>query len=326
MPSARQKFFVGLFVIIAGALILLFMLLLGLSDFFHDGNRYAAYFRESVRGLNPGAEVAFRGVEVGRVESIRLAPDGDLVEVIVIIDSSITKPAELVATIRSLGITGIMYVELDRPGPGEIVDLPDMDFEPTYPVFATRPSVMARMIDSAEKIISEIGELPIMEIATGIESTVKNLDRAITDARIGETSDSIRELVEKSREVLDVEKWDEIRISMLEASENLERLMRQSSDTVARVDTFLEENTESAAQTLREAEKAVAGASAFMDRIAGIADDADKQIDWYDQRLALIVEDLRQAAGGLNRLMDRLENDPSQLLFGRPVPPKPIDK
>ena len=201
MPSARQKFSVGLFVIIAGALILLFMLLLGLSDLFHDGNRYSAYFRDSVRGLNPGAEVAFRGVEVGRVESIRLAPDGDLVEVVVVIDTRITDPSELVATVRSLGITGIMYMELERPGPEEIVDLPEMDFEPDHPVIATRPSEMSRMIASAEKIISKLGDLPIMEIANGIESAVNNIDRAITDARIGELSDGIRDIVEKSGEV-----------------------------------------------------------------------------------------------------------------------------
>ena len=326
MPSARQKFSVGLFVIIAGALILLFMLLLGLSDLFHDGNRYAAYFRESVRGLNPGAEVAFRGVEVGRVESIRLAPDGDLVEVVVVIDSRITDPSELVATIRSLGITGIMYMELERPGPGEMVDPPDMDFEPEHPVIATRPSEMSRMIASAEKIISELGDLPITEIANGIESAVNNIDRAITDARIGELSDGIRDIVEKSGEVLDVEKWAEIRTSMLEAAEHLEKLMRKSTDTVARVDTFLLENTESAAQTLREAEKAVAGASELMERAGRIADEADKQIDHYDKRFTRIVEDLRQAANSLNRLIDRLEHDPSQLLFGRPVPPKPIEE
>jgi len=326
MPSARQKFSVGLFVIIAGALILLFMLLLGLSDLFHDGNRYSAYFRDSVRGLNPGAEVAFRGVEVGRVESIRLAPDGDLVEVVVVIDTRITDPSELVATVRSLGITGIMYMELERPGPEEIVDLPEMDFEPDHPVIATRPSEMSRMIASAEKIISKLGDLPIMEIANGIESAVNNIDRAITDARIGELSDGIRDIVEKSGEVLNVEKWDEIQTSMLEAAEQLEKLMRKSTDTVARVDMFLLENTELAAQTLREAEKAVAGASGFIERAGKIADEADKQIDLYDKRFTRIVEDLRQAAGSLNRIIDRLEHDPSQLLFGRPVPPKPIEE
>ncbi len=326
MPSARQKFSVGLFVIIAGALILVFMLMLGLSDLFHDGHRYSAYFRESVRGLNPGAEVAYRGVEVGRVESIRLAPDGDLVEVIVSIDDKITDPSSLVATVRSIGITGIMYLELAPPGPDEIVRPPEMDFEPDYPVIATRPSEMSRMIASAEKIINDIMEIPVMEIAASIESAVKNLDRAIIEARIGEISGGILDIIEKSNEMLEVEKWDEIRVSMLEASESLEKLMRQSTDTVTRVDTFLEENTESAEQTLREAEKAVADASAFMNRASKIADDTDKRIDWYDQRLSFIVEDLQQAAGSLNRLIERLDNDPSQLLFGRPVPPKPIEK
>ena len=325
MPSARQKFSVGLFVIIAGALILVFMLMLGLSDLFHDGHRYSAYFRESVRGLNPGAEVAYRGVEVGRVESIRLAPDGDMVEVIVSIDDRIPDPSTLVATIRSIGITGIMYLELAPPGPDEIVEPPEMDFEPDYPVIATRPSEMSRMIASAEKIISEIGELPVMEIAVSIESAVKNLDRAITEARIGEIADGIQDIVEKSSAVLEVEKWDEIRASILETSENLEKLILASTDTVARVDMFLEDNTESVEQVLREAEKAVADASAFMNRASKIADDTDKRIDWYDQRFSLIVEDLQQAAGSLNRFIERLENDPSQLLFGRPVPPKPIE-
>ena len=79
MPSVRTKFSVGLFVIIGMSLVVIFVLWLGMSEIFKEGRKYVAYFDESVQGLNKDAAVKYRGVNIGRVDQIGVAPDGRLI-------------------------------------------------------------------------------------------------------------------------------------------------------------------------------------------------------------------------------------------------------
>lgn len=326
MPSTRQKFSVGLFVIIAGSLIVFFMLLLGLSDLFQEGRRYAAYFEESIGGLNPGAEAAYRGVEIGRVETVSVAPDGELVEVILRIDPDIKNITDMVAMIRGAGITGIMHIELQKQAPDKKVEPPELNFEPEYPVIATRPSEMSRMIAGVNEIISNLKEIPMNKISGQVEKTLENFNRMLVDAKIDEISAGLRETIEKSNAILDKEDWDEIRASLLETSKRVNALAEQSNKTVSRIDTFLEINKEPIEKSIADAGKAADNASRFFDQASGTLGDTETRIEKYDQELSVVVDDLQQAANNLNRVLDQLANHPSQFVFGGPVPSKPIEE
>ena len=61
---------IGAFVIIAALLLAAAIFYFGSQDFFKQERRFVAYFDSSVNGLNIGAPVKFRGIEVGQVESI----------------------------------------------------------------------------------------------------------------------------------------------------------------------------------------------------------------------------------------------------------------
>jgi len=53
---------------------------------FTKGFLYATYFDESVQGLQVDSAIKYRGVEIGKVQSIGVAPDYRLIEVIMKID------------------------------------------------------------------------------------------------------------------------------------------------------------------------------------------------------------------------------------------------
>lgn len=324
MPSVRQKFSVGLFVIVGLIVTLFFMLLLGITDYFYDGHRCAAYFDDSVRGLNNGAEVTYRGVGIGRVETINVAPDGVQVEIIMRIDTQITDISKLEATVASLGITGIMNIELERPD--KPPEAPELTFEPAYPVIATRRSEMSRIIEGATEFAETFQEMRIKEIFHQFENTLDNINRVLVNAQIEEISAGLRTTIEKTNTILNLEQWEEMRISLLSTTENFNRLVHDSHKTVSQVESFLEMNTDSIEQTIAEAEKATEFASKFFREANIIIRDTDSRIERYDQRLAIIVDDLQQAAASLNRLLDQLSNHPSQIIFGRPAPAKPIEE
>ena len=73
MKQKKNAFYLGLFVL--GALLVLLILLLsvGGQNIFTKKVHYILYFDKSVKGLNVGAPVMFRGVRVGQVEAIQFA-------------------------------------------------------------------------------------------------------------------------------------------------------------------------------------------------------------------------------------------------------------
>lgn len=83
MATEAHKYRVGVFVIVASIIGVATVIWLGASRFFEETERAVTYFSESVQGLDPGASVKYRGVPSGRVATIHIAPDGELIEVII---------------------------------------------------------------------------------------------------------------------------------------------------------------------------------------------------------------------------------------------------
>lgn len=83
---ARKKsvyFVVGFFVTVGTLAAVSMILWLGASKYLRKGVKYVTYFDESVQGLQVDSAVKYRGVEIGSVEKIRVAPDDRLIEVVI---------------------------------------------------------------------------------------------------------------------------------------------------------------------------------------------------------------------------------------------------
>ncbi|HEY9074532.1 MAG TPA: MlaD family protein, partial [Desulfobaccales bacterium] len=114
MAGKTSKFMVGLFVTLGVILIVVAIIWVGATKYFEKGNMYVTYFDESVQGLQKDSTVKYRGVEVGRVEQIGVAPDNRLISVIMKINLKEDLPHTAIAQLKVAGITGMVFVELDR--------------------------------------------------------------------------------------------------------------------------------------------------------------------------------------------------------------------
>jgi len=81
MASQKTKFAVGLFLMAGISFFILVTIWLGMSHFLQEGQYYVTYFDESVQGLEVDSIVKYRGVPIGRVEGIDVAPDANLIQV-----------------------------------------------------------------------------------------------------------------------------------------------------------------------------------------------------------------------------------------------------
>ena len=144
MATEAHKFEVGVFVIAATLIGVAATIWLGASRFFQETEHVVRYFSESVQGLDPGAAVKYRGVPAGRVDTIGIAPDGELIEVHMEIDvkaaKALKRDPSLRATLELSGITGLRYIEIDRRSGDALNQAPTLTFKPPSEVIPSARS------------------------------------------------------------------------------------------------------------------------------------------------------------------------------------------
>ena len=82
MAAKTSKFMIGIFATIGVVLAVVTIVWLGASKYFQKGTIFVTYFDESVQGLSVDSNVKYRGVNVGTIRDIRVAPDNKLIEVV----------------------------------------------------------------------------------------------------------------------------------------------------------------------------------------------------------------------------------------------------
>ncbi|MFP4453045.1 MAG: MlaD family protein [Desulfobacterales bacterium] len=326
MQSIRSKFSVGLFVIIGMSIVILFVLWLGMSEYFKGGRKYAAYFDESIQGLSRDAAVKYRGVDVGRVNRIGVAPDGRLVEIILTLEKDLKNPANLVAQIKSVGITGIMFVELERQKPDEKTQAPDIDdFKPEFPVIETRPSDMKRMLTDINEIISNIKQVDMEGISNRLITMIDSMNRTVVEAEIGKISRDLQQLAENANRILNAEQWENFGRSANRSAESLEQLTNELRSVLDRLDKSVATSGREFNKAADQVYKAAENADSLLVEGSRKLDAASVSASDYDRRIAEILEELETATSGLNRLIDQINRQPSRLIHGAPLREKPVE-
>lgn len=115
MENRSHALIAGLFMLILGASAV--VALWWFSGRQEDTSSYVVETRRNVTGLNPQAQVRYRGIRVGKVQSIQLDPTDartTLISIVVRKDIPITQGTE--ARLGYQGVTGIAHVLLEDEG------------------------------------------------------------------------------------------------------------------------------------------------------------------------------------------------------------------
>ncbi len=172
MSLEASKFRLGLFFSLGTILFLVVMI--WLTGWFRnaDTRLYVCYFSESVQGLESGSQVRYRGVPVGTVKSVSVAPDGRLVEVVMEIDSHFPVRADIAARLELIGITGLKAINLRLSAPGDMVMQPH-DFDVRYEEIPVLPSSMETLEIGLERIVEIINQVDVEQMS---DQTVRLLE------------------------------------------------------------------------------------------------------------------------------------------------------
>lgn len=179
---------VGIFVIGLTAAIILAIIWLSAGFSNKTYVTYLVKMNESVTGLNVDSLVKYSGVDVGKVIKMCLNPiNPQLVDVLVKIEKGTPVTRSTVATLSTLGITGVAYLDL-RSTNGE--DKRPLLATPgeRYPVIPSTPSLFFRLDQAITKFTNDFRKISISissvldaENRHSIKSTLNNLDQITTE-------------------------------------------------------------------------------------------------------------------------------------------------
>ena len=240
--SNPNYFRLGVFVLAAIGVLLAVILIFGSGQIFKKSFYVETYIKQSVTGLDAGASVRFRGVKIGQVTMIGLS--GDMYEeklafhdrrqyVVVRMQIFGEKVNEdqigefvknnLRARVKSMGITGVNYVEFDFVS--NATDSPQLPYswKPEYPVIPSLPNQADEIISGIQKLIGALNEM-------NIDGTQKKLDALLGNLNVmmagdGKGNEGVIESVKQLNVIM-------ARIAKVTDKDELNILMRELVGTM----------------------------------------------------------------------------------------------
>lgn len=311
---------VGLFVIVGMLIGMVAIVWLGASKYFEKGAIYATYFDESVQGLQLDSAVKYRGVEVGRVEKIRVAPDNTLIEVIMKIDLKGEIAREDVAQLKAAGITGIVFVELSRKDPKEPDLSPKITFASRHPVISSKPSDIKQLLTGIDNVIQGFKKVDTQGISDQVKSTLKvlestvaglnsvvaSVERTLGEGKLEETVAEVRNTLLKLQSFISNVEKELQALNLGKTGTNIE-------STTARLDKIMNSG---------EVETILSEAKGAAKKVNQLAEGLDKRSLEITNNIKATSENLKRASESLEMLIERVYANPSDLLYGQPPLPR----
>jgi paraquat-inducible protein B len=316
---------VGAFVLGAVALVLAGVVALSSGNWLARRDRFAVYFPGSVRGLDKGSPVTFRGVKVGQVHDVKAIlagrPEAPVqIEVVIEIQGSVVEipegqsmPAALAPSasreefaqellkrgirarmMNASLLTGQKYIDLDflPKEPSRFAGL-----RPRYPELPTSPTSLEKLSGRADTFFAKLAELPVEEML-----------------------DDLRKATQAAREVLESR---DLRDAFAGASRSarkaestlaqMERTLHTADETLGTLGSETGPTADEARQALRAFRETADRAEESLDALKGTLRGHD------DARLTATraLEELTHTLQTLRNFVDYMQTHPEAVVLGK---------
>lgn len=260
---------------------------------------YEVYFDGSVSGLAQGSPVRYLGVDVGRVENLRVDIDNPgRVKILAEIDSTAPISGATRARLGLLGLTGLLYIDLQLDP--EADSSQPLAMGDRYPVILSRKGDIEAFLERLPDLVGDVG------------AVVERIERVLSDENIAAVRGALAGFEETSRGLPAVAS---------EAQVLLAELRRVSSDTgtlLKQANGLLQSSGPQLAASLDSLRTAT-------ERVASLASSVERVISANESSLAgftgsslvefqQLLVDLRQASAEVQGLASSLRENPSRLL------------
>ena len=331
MNATRERTLVGLFVLVAGAL--LFATVAVISGGVGGATvSHRAYFKFA-GGVQAGAAVRYGGLMVGKVARVRVDPnDSTRIEIAMTVDRDTPLKTDSVAKISTLGPLTDNYVEIST-GTRQAPLAP-----PGSELLSAEAFGLPQLGDAAQAMLPDLQKAlqKLNQNLDGLQVTLTRANDLLNDrnrANIGGSLDNLHQLVAevrpKANQSLDnlngmlVDTRPKLSASMTSVQEltakltpllsDLKTTMLRANDTLTHLDATLVENRP-------DLRASVTGLREMLGKSTGLVDQLSQTFDQNSGNIDGLLENIRMTTENLRMLTETLMHSPASLIRGVKMP------
>ncbi|MCL6691626.1 MCE family protein [Pseudomonas sp. R3.Fl] len=303
METRAHHVVIGLFTVLVAIGGLLFGLWLAKNSSDQQYNYYDVIFTEAVTGLSQGGTVQYSGIKVGDVVSLRLDPRDPrkvLARIRVFDQTPIRQDTR--AKLAITGVTGTAIIQLSNGSP-ESPPLVGKDGQ--VPVIKTIPSPLSKLLANGE------------DIATNVSNLINNVNRMFSQENVDRISRTL-DHIDQATAVIAEQRGD-IRRTVQElaaASEQAKLTLANASQLLGNANQLLGSQGK---DSLVSAQQTLAALQRSSEKVERLLDSNYDSVNGGLNGLGEIgpaVRELRATLENLQRVTRRLEENPTNYLFG----------
>lgn len=290
MENKAHALIAGVFVVVVTALLALLALWLTRDNV--QRHLYEMSTSQTISGLQPQAAVRFRGVPVGKVESIGFDQKvkGNVL-ILVSIDRAAPVTQSTFAAVASQGVTGLGFIQLDDNGESTQRLTPNDDDPPRIPL---QPSTLDKLLKQSQTIFVQA------------EQATTRLNQVLSDENQKAVNVAVTQLAEAAGSINRVAKGLEPTVAALPA------LTRDSTATLLAV-----KNASTQVAATAERLNAKGGA---LDKLTQGGTALAAGIETFSAatlpKLSEVADETARTMRQLRRTVSAVDDNPQSLIFG----------
>lgn len=295
MEPRREQAFVGLFVIIAGGLLVATVFALT-GAFGRTSKTFHAYF-PFAGGIEPGATVRYAGgPKVGRVESLRIDPqDPSRIELTLSVDPNLPVKTDSHVRIMSISPLGDNHLEIVPGGPKSAL-APVGYALPSDPYidFNALTSKINEIAPQAQELLHTLNDraTELKETMVRVNDLLNAKNRDNISATIAETRGMITEDRPKLRSSLD--SINSLAKKMEPLLDDFRKTSAEANKTLEHIDGTIGENRADIHQAVLQLRKILSSANELTDRLNTTLDANSDNLDETLDNLRHVTENLKE--------------------------------
>ena len=331
MEAVRERTLVGLFVLIAGGLLLGTMVVIsgGLGG---ATVSHRAYFKFA-GGVQAGAPVRYGGMLVGKVQRVRVDPGNSTrIEIDVTVDRNAPVKTDSVAKIWTLGpltdnyieiTTGSEHAALAAPGSAlrsaEVFGLGELGdaAQAMLPDVQLALQKVNQNLDGLEVTLARANDLLNDRNRASIAGSLNGLDRTIAEVRpkANASLDNLNSMLSDTRPKLaaSLGNVQELTTRLKPLLDSLSTTTALANETLGHVDSTLVENRPDIRVVVTSLRDTLA-------KSTGLVDELDRSLERNSYNIDDLLDNLRMTTENLRALTEALARSPASLIRGIKVP------
>jgi phospholipid/cholesterol/gamma-HCH transport system substrate-binding protein len=308
MESKREQAMVGLFVLIAGAVLIATVFSLS-GAFGGPAATYRAYF-PFAGGLEPGAAVRYAGgPKVGRVEKLQLDPkDPSRIEITFSVKSGLPVKTDCRVKIMSLSPLGENHLEI-VPGSEKAALAAAGTLLPSDPYvdFNALTQEITDIAPQAQQLLKTLNDRSseLQITLARLNDLLNNSNRANFAATLAETRGMISENRPQVKSTVQNLNSATQKLELL--LQDLRKTSAQANDALNHVDSLIGENRKDVRAAILDLRRSLATVNDLTSRL-------DQTVDVNSENIDQLLDNLRHVTENLKEFTNTIKTRPSTLI------------